>query len=238
MTILENIVKELNDKSHPEKIDGVSKFFKAFKGGYGEGDKFLSVTNPEQKKIAQKYFKDISLEENEKLLQSSIHEHRQTALYILVKKYQKEKDPTIKDEIVKIYLRSTKYINNWDLVDSSAQYILGESLKANSDRNILYKLAKSSNLWEQRISIIATLQLIRDGQFEDTLKIAEILLNHDHDLIHKAVGWMLREVGNKNINTEEDFLKTRYKTMPRTMLRYAIEKFPEEKRQKYLKGEI
>jgi 3-methyladenine DNA glycosylase AlkD len=150
--------------------------------------------------------------------------------------YQYEKTDQ-QEEIYKIYLSNTKYINNWDLVDTSTPNIVGSFL-VNNDRKVLYNLAESDSLWERRISILATFKFIRNGQFKDTLLISETLLNDDEDLIHKAVGWMLREVGNRDIKTEEKFLKKHYNNMPRTMLRYAIEKFEEEKRQKYLKGKI
>jgi 3-methyladenine DNA glycosylase AlkD len=157
-------------------------------------------------------------------------------LFILVDQYTKGDDKT-KENIYKFYLKNTKKINNWDLVDLSAPKIVGAHL-LNNDKEILFKLAKSSNLWEKRISILSTMFFIKNLQFETTFSLAEILLNDKHDLIHKAVGWMLREVGNKNINEEEKFLKKHYKKMPRTMLRYAIEKFPEVKRKAYLKGKI
>jgi 3-methyladenine DNA glycosylase AlkD len=163
-------------------------------------------------------------------LQSKYHEHRLTALYILILNFKKQKE-----EVIDIYLRNLERVNNWDLVDSSAPYLLGPYLE-DKDRSILYELAKSDNLWKQRIAIITTLYFIKNNDFEDALKISEMLLNHKHDLIHKAVGWMLREIGKRDKKVEEEFLKKYYKNMPRTMLRYAIEKFPEEERQKILKG--
>ncbi|MBM7560385.1 DNA alkylation repair protein [Marinitoga litoralis] len=226
---LEEIIKEMNENYNEKKAKGNYKFFQTHPGGYGEGDEFLGLTVPIQRKIAKKY-KDLTLEDVEKLLQSKYHEHRLTALYILILNFKKKKE-----EVIDFYLRNLDRVNNWDLVDSSAPYLLGPYLE-DKDRSILYELAKSDNLWKQRIAIISTLYFIKNNDFEDALKISEMLLNHKHDLIHKAVGWMLREIGKRNKKIEEEFLKKYYKNMPRTMLRYAIEKFPEEERQKILKG--
>lgn len=172
----------------------------------------------------------------QELLNSEVHEKRLIALLILIKKYKKS-DSEGKKEIFNFYLKNTKNIKNWDLVDLSCRDIIGNFL-LDKNRDLLCKLAKSKNLWEKRIAIISTSEFIRNNQFEDTLKISEILLDDKHDLIHKAVGWMLREVGKKNLKAEEDFLKKHYKKMPRTMLRYAIERFEEKKRLSYLNGEI
>ena len=211
-------------------------FFKTGKGQYGEGDIFLGIIVPEQRKLTKKY-PDLTLEEIQTLLQSNIHEYRLTALFILIQQY-KQADQPAKQLIFNFYLHNTKYINNWDLVDLSAPNIIGNYLLG-KDHNLLYTLANSSHLWKKRISIVATFTFIRNNQFEDTIKISKILLNDHHDLIHKAVGWMLREVGKRiSRGKEEEFLKKHYKTMPRTMLRYAIEKFPEDKRKAYLKGTI
>jgi len=218
-----------------EKAEFFPKFFNAYSGGYGEGDQFLGVKVPDQRKVARKYYKNISLEGVQMLLRSPIHEYRLTALLILVYKFEKSKSEEDKKKIVDLYLNNLEYVNNWDLVDSSAYKILGAYLEER-DRSILYHLAKSDHLWSQRVAIIATLWFIRKNQFSDTLNIAKILLNHEHDLIHKAVGWMLREVGNKDFETEFQFLKMHYKQMPRTMLRYAIEKFDPGLRQQFLKG--
>lgn len=236
MTSLKQIKTVLVKLSDPEKATHSARFFKAGKGEYAEGDKFIGVTVPEQRKVA-KQFKDMELTEVEKLLQSDIHEHRLTALFLMVKKYQKSKKVNIKQEIVELYLKNRKYVNNWDLVDSSAHYILGPHLE-NKDRSLLYTLANSRKLWDQRIAVMSTFHFIKQGDFQDTLAIAEILLNHEHALIHKAVGWMLREIGKIDQRAEERFLRKHYRQMPRTMLRYAIEKFDEELRQKYLKGEM
>lgn len=218
-----------------EKAEFFPRFFNAYPGGYGEGDQFLGIKVPDQRKVAKKYYRNISLEGVQILLRSPIHEYRLTALLILVYKFEKAKLDEDKDAIVDLYINNLEYVNNWDLVDASAYKILGAYLEER-DRSILYRLARSNHLWSQRVAIIATLWFIRKNQFSDTLNIAEILLNHEHDLIHKAVGWMLREVGKKDFETEFEFLKMHYKQMPRTMLRYAIEKFEPELRQQFLKG--
>ncbi|MBT4823882.1 DNA alkylation repair protein [Candidatus Woesearchaeota archaeon] len=238
--MLNNYIKELKKAGNPEKARILQGFFKTGKGEYGEGDVFLGITVPKQREIAKKYV-DLEIKDLQTLLNSKIHEHRLGALFILIMQYQKaakiadkKESEKIKTKIVKSYLKNTKKINNWDLVDISAPKILGDFL-LNKDRNILYKLAKSKNLWEKRISMLATYAFIRENQFDDTLKISEILVRDDHDLIHKAVGWMLREIGKKDQAVEEKFLKKYYKTMPRTMLRYAIERFDEKKRKYYMK---
>lgn len=227
--MLEQIKKDFQKLSNKEKAKNYAKFFKTGKGEYGEGDIFLGIIVPEQRKLAKKYF-NLELNDIQELISSNIHEHRLTSLMILNNKYKKSKD---KKEIVDFYLKNTKNINNWDLVDLSAPNILGNYF-LDKNKSYLYKLAKSNNLWERRIAVLSTFGFIKENKFEDSLKIAEILLNDKHDLIHKAVGWMLREIGKRNQNIEEQFLKKYYKTMPRTMLRYAIEKFDEEKRLYYL----
>lgn len=236
--MLTQIKSDLKKFSKPEKAAFFPRFFKTGKGEYGEGDKFIGVTVPDQRIVVRKYYSQATLDDVRKLLQDPIHEYRLTALLMLVEKYKHaKKDEKLKQEIYNFYLSNTKFINNWDLVDTSAPYIVGAYL-FDKDRSILVKLAKSKVLWEQRISILATQFFIRQNDFEYTLKIAEMLLHHKHDLIHKAVGWMLREVGNRDQQVEEGFLKKHYKTMPRTMLRYAIEKFKPELREKYLKGGV
>ena len=224
---LQQELKKLGDSKQAKLLSG---FFKTGKREYGEGDIFLGIKVPVQRKVAKKYT-DLSLKDTQDLLNSKIHEHRLVALLILIEKYKKSEK---KKEIIDIYLKNTKNINNWDLVDLSAPQILGDYLLDNN-RNILYTLAKSKNLWEKRISIVSTWTFIRENQLDDTLKISEILLTDNHDLIHKAVGWMLREVGKKNQAIEEKFLNKYHKTMPRTMLRYYIEKFDEKKRKFYMK---
>jgi len=229
--MVKNLITELQSLGNPEKAKILQRFFKTGKGEYGEGDRFIGITVPEQRKLAKKY-DTLPLKELQKLLSSKYHEHRLTSLLILVIKYSKS-DDVEKKGIVEFYLTNTKYINNWDLVDSSADKIIGDYL-LERDRSILYELAKSDYLWERRIAILATFRFIKNNQFKDTLKISVLLLSDHHDLIHKAVGWMLREIGKRNLSIEEEFLKKHYKKMPRTMLRYAIEKFNPEKRRTYL----
>jgi 3-methyladenine DNA glycosylase AlkD len=235
MGTLKQVKSNLASYCNRKSGDDLHRYFQVYPGGYGEGDKFIGVTVPNQRAVSKKYYEDISLSELEQLLWEPIHEYRLTALFMLVLKYQKSKDESLQKEIVKLYLKNIERVNNWDLVDSSAHLILGPYLM-NKNRQLLYELANSANFWVQRVAIIATLHFIRNGQFDNTLSIAEILLNHRHDLIHKAVGWMLREVGKKDYEVEHAFLITHYNHMPRTMLRYAIERFPEEIRQGFLKG--
>lgn len=228
---LSELRNELKNETDEKQAAVLQRFFKTGRGEYGEGDLFYGIKVPVQRRIARKYI-DISLEDIQELLNSPIHEERLVSLFILVEKYTKADDKT-RELIFKFYLKNSKNINNWDLVDLSAPKIVGAYLLMR-DKGILFKLAGSSNIWEKRIAILSTYTFIRNLHFETTLQIAEILLNDKHDLIHKSVGWMLREVGNKKLQIEEDFLKRFYKQMPRTMLRYAIEKFPEVKRKAYL----
>lgn len=231
MTKIQSIISDLNKLKNKKRAEGSMRYFKTGKGQYGFGDVFLGLSVPEQRNISKKY-KDLPLPDLQKLLDSKIHEHRFTALRILVKQFENSSEK-IKEKIAKFYLKNSKRINNWDLVDTSAHYILGKHL-LNKNRKILYKLVKSKNLWEKRISIISTFAFIRENDFEDALKISKALLSDSHDLIHKAVGWMLREVGKKSEKVLEDFLDEYAKVMPRTTLRYAIERFNPEKRKKYL----
>jgi 3-methyladenine DNA glycosylase AlkD len=231
MSNLKQIRNDLSKLKDSKKAKLLSGFFKTGKGQYGEGDNFLGIVVPKQRKVAKQY-NHLGLNELQELLSSKIHEHRLTALFILVHKYKKA-DNKEKKKIVDFYLKNTKNINNWDLVDLSAPNILGDYLLENKG-DILYKLAKSKHLWEKRISVLATFAFIRENDFKDALKIAEILLKDKHDLIHKAVGWMLREVGKRDLKKEKGFLETHYKGMPRTMLRYAIEKFSDKERKHFL----
>lgn len=233
--MIDELRKELLNNHDPAKAKDYAWFFKTGYGEYGEGQKFLGVSMPVIKKLAKKYT-SLNLDSIQELLLSEFHAHRSIALEILKLQYQKA-DTYGKEKIANLYLKNAKNINNWDLVDTSALHILGDYL-LQKDRAILYKLAKSSNLWEKRISIISTFAFIRQDQFQDTLDIAEILLHDKHDLIHKAVGWMLREVGKRDVAMEERFLKKHCTTMPRTMLRYATEKFDERKRLNYLNKKI
>lgn len=228
------IVKALNIQKNVDKIATYQRFFKTGKGEYGEGDIFIGLSVPEQRKIA-KQFQSAQFSDLKKLLQSKIHEHRLTALEILVMKYEKAKTESDKEKVANFFLKNLRGVNNWDLVDLSAPYILGDWLIDRKDRGVLYKLALSKNLWERRIAIVSTHSLIRDGQFTDTVKICEILMKDEHDLIHKVCGWMLREVGKKSEKTLIKFLNKNAKKMPRTMLRYSIERLPEEFRLYYLR---
>jgi len=229
------VKRELEKHADAEKAAFLPKFFKTGKGEYGEGDRFLGVTVPQQRKIAKK-FTALSEDESAKLLRDKYHECRVTGLLILIEQFQPA-PPRKQKALVDLYLSNLAGVNNWDLVDLSADKILGSYLLSRN-RQLLYRFARQENLWKQRIAIVATLAFIRKRQFDDTLAIADLLLDHDHDLIHKAVGWMLREVGKRDRRLLENFLKTRYVGMPRTMLRYAIERFAEDLRQSYLKGRI
>jgi len=232
---LNEIRKEIAKQKNPAQAMVLQRFFKTGKGEYGEGDVFFGIKVPEQRKIA-KQFKYLSLDDLKTLIHSKVHEERLISAFILVDKY-KSGDEKKNKIIFDFYLKNRKGINNWDLVDLSAPKIVGAYL-IDKEKDLLYKFAHSKDLWEKRISIISTQTFIREHFFEDTLNISEILIQDKHDLIHKAVGWMLREIGNRDLETEEEFLKKFYKKMPRTMLRYAIEKFPEQKRINYLKGLI
>ena len=212
-------------------------FFKTKKGEYGYGDKFIGITVPLQRKIAKKFYRDIPMNDVVSLVNNEIHEYRLTALLVMVYKYENSSDEDEKTGIVRAYLDNLSKVNNWDLVDSSAPKLLGPYL-LNREKTLLYKFAESNDLWKQRIAVMTTFHFIKKGQYKDTLKLAEILLNQKHDLIHKAVGWMLREIGEMDYQVEYEFLRKQYKNMPRTMLRYAIEKFKEDVRQDFLKGEI
>lgn len=234
MPVLE-IQAKLRAFASEENAKTALRFFKTGPGEYGEGDQFIGVRAPDLRRLA-KELKATPVDECLQLLQSPIHEDRSLALLILVSAFTKG-DAVTKQKIYNAYLAHTHFINGWDLVDVSAPHIVGAYLQ-NKSRKPLYKLVKSSSLWERRIAIIATQYFIRQHDFAETLQIAARLLSDQHDLIHKAVGWMLREAGNRDLATEEAFLQLHYQTMPRTMLRYAIEKFPEPKRQAYLKGTI
>lgn len=229
--MVKNIREDIQRLRNPEKAKILSGFFKTGKGQYGEGDVFLGIPVPEQRKIAKKYT-GLSFSEIRKLLLSRIHEYRLIALLILIIRYRRA-DETGKRNIFNLYLKNTRCINNWDLVDLSAPNIIGDYLLTR-DRSILYHLAQSENLWERRIAIISTFAFIRADQFDDTFHIAELLLHDRHDLIHKAAGWMLREIGKRDQQKEETFLGKYAAVMPRTMLRYAVERFDAKKRLSYL----
>ncbi len=228
-----SVKKALSLKIDKNQAVHLQRFFKTGKGQYGEGDVFWGIKVPEQRNIVKQFFKETDLKEIQELLNDKVHECRLTGLLILVAKFGKA-DKKEKQTIFKLYLKNYKNINNWDLVDLSAPNIVGTYL-LDKDREILYQLAKSDNLWKKRIAVLATAAFIRKGQFFDTLKISEILLNDKHDLIHKAVGWMLREVGKRDKKAEIEFLEKFGTKMPRTMLRYSIEKFNPQEREYFLK---
>lgn len=259
--MLDKLLKKTKSLANPSHAKTLAWFFKTGKGDYGEGDKFLGIKVPINRIIAKKFI-DLNWIDLDKLIQSKYHEERLIALLILIEKFNffqksflaKSLDKISGDKtfclveqtkIYKFYLANTKWINNWDLVDLSAPKIVGVYLffknqkKSPSTRyKILFKLVKSKNLWERRIAIVSTIYFIKQHEYQTTLDLAEMLLKDKHDLIHKSVGWMLREVGKESITSLTPFLQKHYKKMPRTMLRYAIEKFPEEIRQAYLSGQI
>ena len=229
------VMNRLQELGDAERVRILQRFFKTGPGEYAEGDVFWGLFVPEIRALAKEY-KELPLSEIVLLLQSPIHEARFLALLLLIQTYR-NCDALRQEEIYTLYLGNTRHINNWDLVDVSAEHIAGAYLRQRS-RSPLYTLAGSVLLWERRIAVMSTFHYIKQGEFAETLKLARILLNDREDLIHKAVGWMLREIGKRDRSSEEMFLKTHYKTMPRTMLRYAIEKFPEGVRQSYLKGTV
>jgi len=235
MDKLESLRKDLRKFERPEKAKALQWFFKTGKGEYAEGDRFLGLKTDETRLMARRYL-DIRYEDIRELLKSKIHEERACAVMILVRRFEKARLPAEKKEIFDFYLKNLKGINNWDLVDISAPKIIGRYLwESGESRSFLYDFARRANLWKRRIAIMSTFWFIREKDFKDSLKIAGILLQDKHDLIHKAVGWMLREIGKKDLEVEEKFLQKYATQMPRTMLRYAIEKFPEKKRQYYLR---
>ena len=227
----------------PSQVEGLARFFKTGPGQYGYGDKFLGIKVPVTREVVKDCWKDMVPKEEsgngfpelEECICSEYHEVRLAALLTLVEIFKHaKKNPTLQQQCVDFYLSHTQYINNWDLVDLSCYPLLGEWL-LDKDRALLYDLARNGHtLWEQRIGIVSTMTFVRHGQLKDTFAIADILLHHPHDLIHKAVGWLLREAGKKDKAALEAFLAPRYSSMPRTMLRYAIEKFPEVERRQYL----
>ena len=225
--LTKTITNKLQALSDAEKREIFPKFFKAGKGEYGEGDRFLGVTVPNIRAIA-KLHKDISIEEIRELIQSEWHEVRLCALIIMVEK-SKKKDEPLRKELFNLYLSQTERINNWDLVDLSCRFIIGEYLLDKS-RDILYQLAQSPLLWDNRIAIVSTYAFIRKGQLEDTYALSDLMMQHPHDLMHKAIGWMLREAGKRNPERLYDYVMSHRADMPRTMLRYAIEKFSPKER--------
>jgi 3-methyladenine DNA glycosylase AlkD len=233
--MLNEIKDQLAGISNPGDSLFLQKYFKTGPGEYGEGDLFRGIRVPVLRRLSKQY-RDIPLELAGQLLHSKHHEDRLLALLILVHKYARA-DEAGRTCIYEIYLSHTRFINNWDLVDSSAMHIVGAYL-SDKNRTPLYQLARSGSIWERRIAVLATFHYIKRGEFDESLGIASILLTDREDLIHKAVGWMLREVGKRDLHREEAFLDAYFMQMPRTMLRYAIEKFPRDRRLSYLKGTV
>ena len=230
---MNTLLKEMMARADENQVAGLSRFFKTGPGQYGEGDKFLGIKVPVTRDVVKDCWRQTSREDLEECVTSEYHEVRLAALLTLVELFKHNKKQ--RQEYVDFYLAHTQYINNWDLVDLSCYPLLGVWL-LDKDRSLLYDLARNGKtLWEQRIGIVSTMTFVRNGQLDDTFAIADILLHHPHDLIHKAVGWLLREAGKRDKQALKNYLEPRYKNMPRTMLRYAIEKFPEEERQKYLR---
>ncbi|MDJ0877919.1 MAG: DNA alkylation repair protein [Halieaceae bacterium] len=229
------IQKEFRELGDPSVAEHSARFFKTAKGEYGEGDRFLGIRVPVIRKAVRRY-RDANLRTTLSLLKSRYHEERLLASLMLVDQFSRG-DQTTRKSVYDAYLAHTRWLNNWDIIDGSAHKIVGPWLEDRS-RSVLYRLLKSKSLWERRIAMMTTYHFIRLHDFDDALAIAEALIDDDHDLIHKASGWMLREVGNRDLATEEKFLKRHYRKMPRTMLRYAIEKFPEKRRKAYLNGDI
>jgi 3-methyladenine DNA glycosylase AlkD len=234
-SMIDEIQNRMVSLSNSEDGQFLQTFFKTGPGQYGEGDLFRGIRVPVLRGLSKSY-QDIPLEQAERLLRSAYHEDRLLALLILVRKYSAA-DETGRWVIYRLYLENTRHINNWDLVDASAEHIVGAFL-IDRGRELLYQLARSRSIWERRIAILATFHFIKRNMFDETLRIAGILLTDKEDLIHKAVGWMLREVGKRDMHIEETFLTAHYRQMPRTMLRYAIERFPQDKRLGYLKGTL
>ena len=226
---------DLRSLADPDKAAFYPRFFKAGPGECAEGDRFLGVTVPEQRRVAKRY-RSLPRRSVRSLLRDPFHECRLTALLILVLQFERG-DAVERERIVRFYLDHLDWVNNWDLVDTSAHKILGAWLESR-DRSMLYELASSGHLWRRRVAVIATYHFIRQGDFQDTLELAARLRDHEHDLIHKAVGWMLREIGNRDLAAEEEFLARHYRDMPRTMLRYATEKFEPPRRKAYLAGRV
>lgn len=222
---------ELDGAGDPHRAEHLQRFFRTGPGEYGEGDRFLGLRVPEVRAIARRH-RELSLPDLADVLASPWHEHRQAALFVLADRYRRAA-PAEREAIAAFYLEHLDAVNSWDLVDGSAPHILGAHL-LERDRSVLYELAASGHLWRQRVAVLATFAFIRAGQFQDTFRLAELLRDHPHDLIHKAVGWMLREIGKRDLAAEERFLDRHATSMPRTMLRYAIEKFEPERRRSYL----
>ena len=230
-----DLERELRDRADPEAAQALQRFFKTGPGEYGEGDRFLGIRVPDLRRIARRYH-ELTMTEVKELLRSPDHEARFVALLLLIQKYERG-EPEERDAIHRLYLAETGHVNSWDLVDLSAPMLVGRHLESR-DRSLLQHLAESSSVWERRIAVLATFHFIRNEEYEDTFAVADRLLEDPHDLIHKAVGWMLREVGKRDLERLEAYLRPRYSRMPRTMLRYAIERFEPEARRRYLEGTV
>ena len=232
---MNTLLKTMLARADESQVAGLSRFFKTGPGQYGEGDKFLGIKVPVTREVVKQCWRETSMQDLEECIANEYHEIRLAALLALVEIFaHAKKDPGLQQACIDFYLSHTDRINNWDLVDLSCYPLLGVWL-LDRDRTLLYDLARNGKtLWEQRIGIVSTMTFIRHGQLEDTFAIADILLHHPHDLIHKAVGWLLREAGKRDKEALTAYLEPRYRTMPRTMLRYAIEKFPEAERRQYL----
>ncbi|GLZ60579.1 DNA alkylation repair protein [Micromonospora sp. NBRC 107095] len=236
MATIRDVRRELASLADPGRAEASSRFLQMVAGGYGEGDRAIGVSVPDQRTVAARYWRDLTVAETTRLLSGDVHEERLTALFILVRKFSTG-DERERGQIFDTVLANTCHINNWDLVDSSAPYIVGPWL-IDRDRSVLDRLAGSSLVWDRRIAIMATFAFIKVGDFEWTFRLGDRLLHDPHDLVRKAVGWMLREVGNRDRAAEEEFLARRYRVMPRVMLRYAIEKFEPRRRRDYLSGAV
>jgi 3-methyladenine DNA glycosylase AlkD len=230
---MSNLKQSLRQLENPERATQMARYFKTGKGEYAEGDVFIGLSNPQVQALVKEYWKNMTFAEIQELMDDKIHELRFAGLLVLVSKFQKASEIERKN-IVDFYLKNVKQINNWDLVDCSCYKILGKFL-LDKDRQVLYDLAESGHLWSERISVVSTLALIKNGEFADIFRLSEKFLSHPHDLMHKACGWMLREVGKKDELALEEFLDEHIHKMPRTMLRYAIERMEEGKRLGYLK---
>jgi len=233
--VLNTVLNTLKKLRNNDKAMFFPRFFKTGKGQYGEGDQFWGITVPNNRLVAKKYYVEISLDDLNEMLHHPMHEVRQCALLMMVYRFEDKKLPDIRKALYQLYITHTEYINNWDLVDCSAAQIVGSWLE-DKKRDILYRWAKKGHLWEQRIAIVATYHYIRKGEFDDTVALCKLLLTHEHDLIHKATGWMLREAGKRNPDTLIYFLAEHHAEMPRTMLRYSIEKLSADTRKRILTG--
>ncbi len=231
--LIEDITKSLMSVADAQRAISMQRFFKTGKGEYGEGDIFIGVSVPQQRAIAKQFQNECSKKDVIALLDSPIHEERLTGVFILVDKFKKSIKSNQEQEWVDLYIEKADKMNNWDLVDSSAHHILGKWLEKR-DRKILYEFSKSTSLWKNRIALVSTLHFIRKYDFEDALRLCELALPHQHELIHKASGWMLKEMYERDPNPTCKFIDTFKQKMPRTMLRYAIEKMPESQRKSYL----